>query len=69
MQMHQLRYGLGVSLIPAMACGNGRRAEPEYRSITGPQPRRAIGVLWRKEHHHSKATAEFLRQLRKLKAR
>lgn len=60
--------GLGVSLIPAMACVTRGKDEPEYRSITGTRPRRAIGVLWRKEHHHSKAATEFLRHLRKLKA-
>ena len=61
--------GLGVSLIPAMACGAGSRDEPVYRSIAGTRPQRAIGLLWRKEHHHSKAASELLRQLRKLRAK
>ena len=61
--------GLGVSLIPAMACGAGTHDEPVYRSLTGTRPHRAIGLLWRKEHHHSKAAAELLRHLRKLRAK
>jgi hypothetical protein len=30
-----------------------------------PRPKRTIGALWRKEHHHGRAAQEFLRLLRK----
>lgn len=58
--------GVGISLIPAMARDPKRTAQPVYRSLLAPKPKRTIGVLWRKEHHHSKAALEFLRHLRKV---
>lgn len=58
--------GVGISLIPAMARDPQRPAQPVFRSLAAPRPKRAIGVIWRKEHHHSKAAGEFLRHLRQL---
>jgi len=53
--------GAGVSLIPAMARQRGRAASPHYRSLAHPRPSRPINLAWRKEHHQSKATLEFIR--------
>jgi LysR family hydrogen peroxide-inducible transcriptional activator len=57
--------GVGISLIPEMARQTERTGLPVYRSLAAPRPTRTISVLWRKEHHHSKAAREFLRLLRK----
>ena len=56
--------GVGISLVPAMARDPQRTAHPVYRSLAAPKPKRTVGVLWRKEHHHGKAAREFLRHLR-----
>lgn len=56
--------GVGISLIPKMACLSARATQPVYRSLAEPRPRRNISVIWHKEQHHSKATREFLRLLR-----
>ena len=58
--------GVGVSLIPEMACRSNRSSQPAYRSLTKPRPRRSINVIWHKEQHHSRAAREFLRLLRKV---
>jgi LysR family hydrogen peroxide-inducible transcriptional activator len=57
--------GLGISLIPKLAIPAQRRGRPVYLPMAEPRPKRTIGVLWRKEHHHSRAAREFLRLLRK----
>lgn len=56
--------GFGVSLIPEMARQRGRTAQPVYRSLAPPRPRRVLRALWRREQHLSKAAQEFLRLLR-----
>ena len=55
--------GVGISLIPKLALHRGRAGQPVYLSLADPKPTRTIGVLWRKEHHHSRAAREFLRLL------
>lgn len=56
--------GAGVSLIPAMARQTGRARLPQYRSLAQPRPTRAINLLWRKEHHQSRAALELMHLLR-----
>jgi LysR family hydrogen peroxide-inducible transcriptional activator len=56
--------GVGISLMPRMAVHLKRGGQPVYLSLAPPKPTRTIGVLWRKEHHHSRAAREFLRLLR-----
>jgi len=55
--------GVGISLIPKLALHPKRPGQPVYLSLADPKPMRTIGVLWRKEHHHSRAAREFLRLL------
>ncbi len=55
--------GVGISLIPKLAVSAKRPGQPVYLSLTKPKPKRTIAVLWRKEHHHSRAAREFLRLL------
>ncbi len=55
--------GVGISLIPKLALHPKRSGQPVYLSLADPKPMRTIGVLWRKEHHHSRAAREFLRLL------
>ena len=57
--------GVGISLIPKLALHPKRPGQPVYLSLADPKPMRTIGVLWRKEHHHSRAAREFLRLLQK----
>ena len=57
--------GVGISLIPKLALHPKRAGQPVYLSLADPKPMRTIGVLWRKEHHHSRAAREFLRLLQK----
>ena len=57
--------GVGVSLIPSMACQSGRATEPTYVSLAGNRPERAIAVIWRKEQHLSRAAAALVEVLRK----
>lgn len=56
--------GVGVSLIPSMACKHQRASEPTYLSLAGKRPERAIAVIWRKEQHLSRVAAAFLEVLR-----
>jgi LysR family hydrogen peroxide-inducible transcriptional activator len=57
--------GVGVSLIPQLAVHAERPGQPVYLPLVRPKPTRTIGMLWRKEHHHSRATREFIRLLQK----
>jgi LysR family hydrogen peroxide-inducible transcriptional activator len=58
--------GVGISLIPEMACRPNRSKAPVYRSLTKSRPHRNISVIWHKEQHQSKAVREFLRLLHKV---
>ncbi len=57
--------GVGVSLIPSMACQSGRAQQPTYLSLAGSRPERAIAVFWRKEQHLTRAASALLEVLRK----
>lgn len=51
--------GLGISLLPAMACADG---DPlAYRSMSDPRPGRAIHVVWGKQQSLSRAARAFRR--------
>ena len=52
--------GLGVSLIPAMAARGGRRAEPKYRSLSGPKPQRKIVAAWPRQRPPNRASRELI---------
>lgn len=57
--------GLGISLVPAMACHDGREPGPVYRRLDRPRPTRTIVAMWPKQRPPNRAAAEFLRCLRK----
>jgi LysR family transcriptional regulator, hydrogen peroxide-inducible genes activator len=57
-----IQAGLGVSLIPAMACPNPGR-EIVYQRLALP-PTRSITVAWRKQQQHCRAITFFLEELR-----
>jgi LysR family transcriptional regulator, hydrogen peroxide-inducible genes activator len=56
--------GLGISLIPAMACHEGRDATPVYRRLDRPRPTRTIAAVWPKQRPPNRAATEFLRCLK-----
>ncbi|HEX8310379.1 MAG TPA: LysR family transcriptional regulator [Chthoniobacteraceae bacterium] len=56
--------GLGISLVPAMACHEGRKTGPIYRRLNQPRPTRTIVALWPKQRPPNRAAAEFLRCLK-----
>ncbi len=57
--------GLGISLVPAMACREGGGDGPIYRRLDRPRPTRTIVASWPKQRPPNRATAEFLRCLKK----
>lgn len=63
-----VQAGMGISLIPAMACQAGRPPQPRYRSLTPPLPRRAIVALWLRDRPPGRAASAFLLHLRKTAA-
>lgn len=56
---HLIAAGLGVSLLPAMACAAGDRLA--YRSLRDPRPARAIHVAWGRQQSLSRAARAFRR--------
>lgn len=58
--------GFGISLIPAMARRVAREHQPTYMSLVEPRPSRVIGVVWHREHYHSRAAAALIQTLREL---
>jgi LysR family hydrogen peroxide-inducible transcriptional activator len=56
--------GIGVSLIPHVACQSDRTRQPVYISLAEPRPQRAIAVLWRKEHPPGRAARALLDVMR-----
>ena len=52
--------GVGVSLVPKMACQKDRSHQPVYLSLAEPRPQRVISVLWRKEHAPNRAARALL---------
>jgi LysR family hydrogen peroxide-inducible transcriptional activator len=59
--------GLGVSLIPQMAIGTAHENHPVYLRLTAPRPQRVIALLWRKEHHLTRAAAALAGVLRTIR--
>lgn len=57
-----VRGGLGVSLIPAMAAGQGRATGLVYRSLS-PVPRRVINAIWPRQRPLSRTAQEFVKAL------
>lgn len=57
--------GVGVSLIPKMACQRDRDHPPVYLSLAEPRPERVIAVLRRKEHAPNRAARALLEILQR----
>jgi LysR family transcriptional regulator, hydrogen peroxide-inducible genes activator len=60
-----VQAGMGISLIPAMACPAARSPQPHYRSLTPPLPQRAVAALWWRDRPPGRAASVFLQHLRK----
>lgn len=63
-----VQAGMGISLIPAMACQRARPPEPLYRSLSPPLPQRTIVALWLQSRPPGRAAGAFLQHLRKVSA-
>lgn len=59
-----VQVGMGISLIPAMACTAGRPPQPHYRSLSPPLPQRAIVVVRLKDRPPGRAAKVFMEHLR-----
>jgi LysR family transcriptional regulator, hydrogen peroxide-inducible genes activator len=57
--------GMGISLIPAMACPLARLPRICYRSLAPPLPQRVIVAVWLKDRRPSRAARAFQAHLRK----
>lgn len=56
--------GMGISLVPAMACQpGGRPSQPVYRSLDAPRPSRTIAVVWPRQRPPGRAASAFLQHL------
>lgn len=58
-----VKAGMGISLIPAMACRATDETGPRYRSLAPPAPRRAIAAAWLATRPPGRATQAFLQHL------
>jgi LysR family transcriptional regulator, hydrogen peroxide-inducible genes activator len=56
--------GMGISLIPAMACAKQTGGRLYYRSLAPPAPQRSITAVWLRERPPGRAANAFLQQLR-----
>jgi LysR family hydrogen peroxide-inducible transcriptional activator len=56
--------GHGVSLIPAMACGQDRGRRCRYLHVTGARPTRTLALIWHKHRLRSGLVVSFLETLR-----
>jgi LysR family transcriptional regulator, hydrogen peroxide-inducible genes activator len=56
--------GLGISLVPDMACHAGRPGAPVYMSLEDPKPHRTILAAWPKNRPLGRPAREFLKLLR-----
>ena len=56
--------GLGVSLVPQMACTSGPVKRLVYRPLQDARPRRTIVALWLRQRPPGRAAREFLKCLR-----
>jgi LysR family hydrogen peroxide-inducible transcriptional activator len=61
--------GLGLSLIPAMAVGVGRRRQPVYRPLQAPRPERKVVAAWPKQRPPGRAAEELLRLVQRCRQR
>jgi LysR family hydrogen peroxide-inducible transcriptional activator len=59
-----VRVGMGISLVPEMACQGTRSPGLCYRSISAPTPRRTIVALWRRNRPPGRALNAFIHNLR-----
>lgn len=60
-----IEAGLGISLIPEMACRPGRLHQPRHRALAPPVPKRTVVALWLKNRPPNRSAAAFLQYLRK----
>ena len=56
--------GLGISLVPRMACASGPVQQPIYRPLADARPRRAVVALWLRQRPPGRAAQAFLKCLR-----
>lgn len=56
--------GLGISLVPRMACASGPVKRPVYRLLEDARPRRTVVALWLRQRPPGRAAREFLKCLR-----
>ena len=56
--------GLGISLVPRMACTSGPVKRPVYRPLEDARLRRTIIALWLRQRPPGRAAREFLKCLR-----
>jgi LysR family hydrogen peroxide-inducible transcriptional activator len=61
-----VQAGMGLSLIPAMACQGRSSPHPHYRSLAPPLPRRSIAAVWLAARPLGRAAFAFLEHLRKI---
>ncbi len=59
-----VQAGMGISLLPAMACPKGRGPQPLYRSLSPPCPQRVVAVAWLRDRPPGRAASAFLEHLR-----
>ncbi|MBI5395875.1 MAG: LysR family transcriptional regulator [Verrucomicrobia bacterium] len=57
--------GMGISLIPEMACPSDPQSRLIHRSLNEPRPQRSIVALWLRHRPLSRAARAFLDHLRK----
>jgi LysR family transcriptional regulator, hydrogen peroxide-inducible genes activator len=58
-----VQAGLGVSLVPAMACQASPASRPRFRSLAPPSPHRSIVAVWLRERVLGRAAEAFLGRL------
>lgn len=61
--------GMGISLVPAMACPASPSGRRLYRSLAAPAPRRTIVAAWLEARPPGRAASAFLRHLREVAPR
>jgi LysR family hydrogen peroxide-inducible transcriptional activator len=60
-----VQAGMGLSLIPKMACRSGGDVAPVYRPLDAPRPQRTIVAAWPRQRPPGRAAQEFLRFIRR----
>ena len=59
-----VQAGLGISLIPQMACNQGPNGGVVYRSLDGVPPRRTVALAISRQRKSSRCVAEFAKFIR-----